>query len=243
MPSLTCFKYRFTSNWKLIVLSTCAFFLLIFLGFWQLERGDEKKTLLSMQAELVKRPPFFWRKGMPLPKQEQRIRVAGIFLPQSFMLDNQFYKHQFGFDVINPLQLSSGEVILVDRGWIKSDASRRVFPTLPVPKQPLKIIGSAYYPSNKTWVLGQDSEKKDDSTIIIERVDTKLIGQFLHKPVYPFIIRLDKEDANGYVRQWSVVARPPERHYAYAFQWFAMAFVILMLLILNLKNTHEKSKW
>ncbi|WP_019216188.1 SURF1 family cytochrome oxidase biogenesis protein [Legionella tunisiensis] len=62
----------------------------------------------------------------------------------------------------------------------------------------------------------------------------------MHKSVYPFIIRLDKSEADSYVREWAVVAMPPERHYAYALQWFAIAFVILILFIaLNLKKTNE----
>lgn len=87
---------------------------------------------------------------------------------------------------------------------------------------------------------GAGLRREKNNVTIIERIDTKLIGQFLHKSVYPFIIRLDKANAQGYVREWSIVAMPAERHYAYALQWFAMAFVILILFIaLNLKKKYD----
>lgn len=72
---------------------------------------------------------------------------------------------------------------------------------------------------------------------VVELLDVHLISQFLHKSVYPFIIRLNNHADNGYLREWPVVAMAPERHYGYALQWFAIALVILILFIaLNLKK-------
>jgi surfeit locus 1 family protein len=64
----------------------------------------------------------------------------------------------------------------------------------------------------------------------------------LQKKVYPFIIRLDKQDAYGFVREWAIVSMPPQRHFAYAAQWFAMAGVILILFVaLNVKRYEKTS--
>ncbi|RMX05247.1 SURF1 family protein [Legionella jordanis] len=243
MLSLTCFNYRFTPNWKMFLLTMCAMFLFTRLGFWQLQRGYEKKDILSAEARLGSVAPVPWNEHSPLPKQGQRILVTGTLLNETFLLDNQFYKHQFGYDILNPLELSSGDVILIDRGWIDGDLTRQKFPEVVIPSGNITLHGSAYFPSAKNWVLGQVIEKKQASLSIIERIETKTISQVLHKNVYPFIIRMGKEQANGYVRDWTVVSMTPQRHYAYAFQWFAMAFVTLVLFVaLNLKKTHEHSK-
>ena len=64
----------------------------------------------------------------------------------------------------------------------------------------------------------------------------------MQKAVYPFIIRLDKQDTYGFVREWETVSMLPARHLAYALQWFAMAFVILIIFVaLNLKKKNEKA--
>lgn len=220
-----------------------AFFATMFfigLGFWQLERAQEKKGMLKEQAKLAKLAPLRWEKADALPKQYQRLRVEGRYLRQTFFLDNQHYQHQFGYHVIKPLLLRTGNVLLIDRGWIAGELSRQHLPEVVIPENNRQVKGSVYYPSEKNWVLGQVLEKKEANKYIIERVDTKLISQLLHKSVYPFIIRLDNDGRSGLVREWPIVAMPPERHYAYAVQWFAIATVVLILFIaLNLKKNDE----
>ena len=120
------------------------------------------------------------------------------------------------------------------------DNSRRVFPKIYIPNSKVQIQGSVYYPSNKQWVLGPNIEKKSDKLIILEKLDTKTVSEILQKSAYPFIIRLDKQEANGFVREWPIVSMPPQRHWAYAWQWFSMALVVFIIFIaLNLKKDEK----
>ncbi|EHL29494.1 hypothetical protein LDG_8456 [Legionella drancourtii LLAP12] len=163
-------------------------------------------------------------------------------MPQVFLLDNQHHQHQFGYDVLSPLQLADGSVVLIDRGWIHGDITRRIFPKIQIPNDSIHLQGTAYFPSKNQWVLGPVFEEKENKTVIIERFDKQLVSQLLQKAVYPFIIRLDKQDTHGFVREWETVSMPPQRHLAYALQWFAMALVILIIfLALNLKKKNEKT--
>lgn len=83
--------------------------------------------------------------------------------------------------------------------------------------------------------------KEGNKVVILERLDTQLISQVLQKSVSPFIIRLDKQDANGFVREWATVSMPPQRHLAYALQWFVMALVVLIIFVaLNLKKNEKQ---
>ncbi|ARG98116.1 SURF1 family protein [Legionella micdadei] len=240
MVSVTCFNRCFTLNWRIAILTFLMVLFFARLGFWQLARAEEKKHMLATQATYAKQAPTIWNVGMNPPAQYQQIRVRGKYLPQVFLLDNQHYQHQFGYHVLSPLMLDGNKVVLIDRGFIAGEMNRQVLPEIIVPTDLMNLTGYAYFPSEKNWVLGQAYEKRQAKITIIERIDTKMVGQILHKSVYPFIIRLNKEAAQEYVREWSVVAMPPERHYAYALQWFAMASVILILFIaLNLKKKHD----
>ena len=239
MRRLTLFHYRFKPKWTMTLLAFLAIALFMRLGFWQIERAGEKKQMIAALNAFSQAAPTAWSSGKAYPVQYQPVHVQGRFLPEILLLDNQHYQHQFGYHVISPLMLADGHVVLVDRGWIAVDQTRREFPLIETPHELVQIIGNAYYPSDKNWLLGQALEKKEARLAVVELLDTHLISQFLHKSVYPFIIRLEKQAPYGYVREWAVVAMSPERHYGYALQWFAIAMVIFILFValnINIKK-------
>lgn len=238
MLSLTRFKCNFIANWRFAILA--AFFCLLFvqLGLWQLKRADEKKQMLESQHRLLLQAPI----DFPLASadsliQYQPVHVQGHFLNITLLLDNQHYQHQFGYNVISPLMLAGGKVVLIDRGWVAAGSNREELPEITIPLGPLDIEGSVYYPSQKSWSLGAFFDKKQANNVVIELIDARIISQFLHKSVYPFIIRMRAEAPNGFIREWQVVSMLPERHNGYAVQWFAMALVIVILfIVLNIKK-------
>jgi surfeit locus 1 family protein len=136
--------------------------------------------------------------------------------------------------------LSDGRIILVDRGWVPGDVLRQIFPAPPTPETEVSFVGTAYLPPTKKILLGKEMEIKSTNSAIIEVLDTTRIGQFLHKSVQPFIMRLNQNQPYGFVREWPLVSMPPERHYGYALQWFAMAFLVLLVFVaLNLNRSHK----
>ncbi|QBR85068.1 SURF1 family protein [Legionella israelensis] len=231
MPSLSFFNHRFTPSWPMILLSGVFVLLFLRLGFWQIARGHEKQNMLAAQASLAKQPARHWQSGMPLPEQYRKISVRGQFMPQLFFFDNQHYQHQFGYHVLSPLQLQQDKdsVILVDRGWIKGDVMRRELPEVNVPLAIQVVHGASYYPLKNLISLGPMMERKDKNRTVIEHIDVQKLSYILQKKVYPFIIRLDEKEANGFVREWAVVSMPPQRHFAYAWQWFAMALLVTII--------------
>lgn len=215
----------------------------MYLGCWQLRRADEKNHMLDQASSLAKQAPVLWQAGDKNPLQYQSLLVKGHYLPLVLLHDNQHYQHQFGYHVLSPFELSDNRVVLIDRGWVVGSRDRLKLPSVTIPHHVSQLIGHAYYPSDKIWVLGQEIEKKSENLMVIERINTQIISQFLHKSVYPFIIRLNKGNSDAYVREWDIVSMPPVRHKAYAFQWFAMAFALFVILIaLNLKKINEKSE-
>lgn len=243
MFRLTLNHRHFSPHWGMTLLAILSIALFLRLGFWQLARADEKKHMIVAMRQSMQKSPTDWDPKALLPRQYQSLRMSGQFLSTVLLLDNQHYQHQFGYNVLSPLLLANGKVVLVDRGWVMADAARQHDPMVQTPLGVLSVVGTAYYPSKKSWVLGQVLEKKHQDLAIVERIDTELIGRFLHKSVYPFIIRLEKRADYGYVRDWAIVAMPAERHYGYALQWFTMALVSLILFIaLNFdKKTQKKT--
>ena len=238
MPSLTRFHYTFTPSLRFALLTLFGVALFITLGVWQLHRAQAKEMILATQALFLKHAPILWQPGSSPPKQYERINVQGHYLPQQLLLDNQYHQHQLGYHVLSALMLENHRVIIVDRGWIPIKPSRTQLPHINIPHGLLNISGTTYYPAQNQWVLGQAIEVNDPDLAILEIIDPVLIRHFLHKSVYPFIIHLDADAPYGYTRAWIAVSMPPERHKAYAFQWFAIALTIFILFVAL--NIHKK---
>jgi surfeit locus 1 family protein len=240
MLSVPFFNRRFILNWRMLMLAIFAICFFMGLGFWQIHRAQEKQQILSEQASMLQQKPIKWSPEMVLPKPFQPVEITGVFSKTILLLDNQHNQHQFGYNVISPILLNDHSVVLVDRGWVAGNPSRKEFPEIFVPSLEQTITGTVYFPSAKGILLGEIVEKKEANITIIESLDIPTIRQLLHNKLYPFIIRLDKNEANGFIREWAAVSMPPQRHYAYALQWFSFALVVLILFIsLNLKKNDE----
>ncbi|MCH9689774.1 MAG: SURF1 family protein [Gammaproteobacteria bacterium] len=213
------------------------------LGVWQVHRSSEKKLILAREAAESVRAPQLWLGEEKEVEPFKRITFAGKFLPQVLFLDNQYHEHHIGYHVLSPVLMPTGRVVLVDRGWVPAGRTRQDLPDIRVPDKILDLSGTFYMPAKKTWVLGSGLEQKQGNQVVVEALDFDLMGQFLHKSIYPFIIRLDKNSAAGYVRDWVTVVMPAVRHLGYAFQWFSLAAVVLVVFIgLNSRRkleTHE----
>lgn len=233
MLSLTRFQHNFTVNLRLAVLMVFICCIFVRLGFWQLSRAEEKKQMLSSQHRLEAETPIDWSPTKANPIQYQLTHVRGRFLNATLLLDNQHYHHEFGYDVLSPLVLGDGQVVLIDRGWILGDVNREILPSVSIPTGVVDIVGSAYYPDERHWFFGGVVDRTYPHLVVIEFIDAHIISQFLHKSVYPFIIRMRPEASDGFVRDWPVVAFSPDRHFAYAVQWFAMALLVAILFIIS----------
>lgn len=237
MISLTRFQCNVSANWRFGILALLFCMLFSRLGIWQLARADEKKQMLATQQQRAAEIAIDWHSGEALPLQYQPIHVRGHFSPITLLLDNQHYQHQFGYNVLSPLILDKGDVILVDRGWVPGNANRDNVPNITIPSAVIEVEGSVYYPPQKSWSLGNIFDRKKTNLAVIELIDAQILSQFLHKSVYPFIIRMHPEAPDGFVREWPVVAMSPDRHVAYAVQWFAMALVVVLLyFVLSIKK-------
>ncbi len=232
-------NYSFSPSWRMIILTVLVMSLFIRLGYWQLHRADEKRQLLSAYQRASKQVPQRLLR-IPLPKQYQRVYLEGHYLPIILLLDNQHHDHQYGYEVLSPMVLENGDSVIVDRGWVKGDPSRQHWPVLTTPIHKIKLSGQIYYPPGKSWLLGSGFEVKRGDLAIIETLDIAMMRQFLHKSLYPFIIRQSPDSPGGYVCDWPIVASTPERHMGYAIQWFLFACIAgILWVILNVKKKYE----
>jgi surfeit locus 1 family protein len=231
--SVTNFKKKFIHRFLVNAVLCAIFFLLLSLGFWQLHRADEKKIILQGFAEQQKQSALNWN-GQKL-LQFTPIHMKGRALKTMFYLDNQFYQHKIGYHLIVPVMDQWDNLVLVDLGWVPAKSSRAQLPKVDIPNW-RDWGGFVFYPKLSKLDLGHFLDRQISQNYVIEHLDVAKIEKLLKRKVMPWILRASSNPLRGVVQDWPLVSVKPERHYAYALQWFLMAAVILIVLIWRWKK-------
>jgi surfeit locus 1 family protein len=246
MNIFTIGQYTFAPKIKWMLLTIIVASLLCYLGFWQLHRAEQKNELINHHQHMQHVAPIqITAENLLMIKHDQPLQIKGVYdAEHTFFIDNQFYNHQIGYEIIQPVILSdSQQVILVSRGWVKAPLDRKILPPIQTPKGEQTLHGVAYFPSKGMLLLGDnvDNATAKEWPKRIEKLHLRAIRNWLSQPVYPFIIRLHSDKPDGFVQDWPVVVVSPERHIGYAVQWFAMALtVVIIFIVLSVKKKHVK---
>jgi cytochrome oxidase assembly protein ShyY1 len=208
--------------------------LLLRLGFWQLARGDEKQQALQAAAAVLQE-----KRAQPLADALTQsagftwVRGRVVFRDAPLLLlDNQRRGSKVGVSVFQAADVDNGHTVLVDLGWLPVHGDRQ----LPKPAMltgGLDLEGLLLPPPSPGLVLGPAYSTQPDGTLLLMRLDRDVLSEALNRPLSVRILRLDPEQHIGFARDLSVQANtlPPEKHRAYALQWFGLAAAFAVLCI------------
>lgn len=201
--------------------------LFCYLGTWQVHRYSAKKNLLSAYALGKSTPPAAFS-DIKDYKPFQSVRVQGDALNEmTLLIQNRFYQHQTGYEILTPIRLKQDKkLLLIDRGWVpKPKQGLPVFPPL---KSHETITGHLKMLNESQFILGKNSLDLNARPLIIQKIDTLELERITGHAFYPFILRMNTPQTEGFVRDWVITSVPPERHLSYAVQWFALALITLI---------------
>lgn len=209
------------------------------LGIWQLARAEEKKLLIKQQHNQSQAQ--IWMTDTPLPKAYQPTQLKGKFIEaKTLLLDNQFDNHQLGFHVLTPFLLENSKYyVMVDRGFVlKAGLDKKAI--LAKKFEMNSPFGQAYYPSAKQWLLGSFTDGTSKKPWVIETLDIAKIESLASIKLAPFILRLSPKIDDSYQRNWQANPLTPEKHFAYAWQWFSFALVLTLIFLVNCVKKREE---
>lgn len=212
----------------LIVL--CLLPLLVWLGLWQLERGEQKREMLARQDARQQAMPVGPEQIETLQEPAySRVSLQGRFdAEHSFLLDSRTRDGQVGVELIQPFQdQPSGLWVMINRGWIPWP-DRRIPPVFETPDDSLELEAWVYAPSGKPFVLSK--REAEGWPRLINHVDVEDIWQILDRDGAAYELRL-KPGPTAYRADWPVTTMKPHQHLGYAVQWFALAAALLALFI------------
>jgi len=159
------------------------------------------------------------------------------------LLDNQRRGAQVGVTVYQLASTAAGQSVFVELGWLPVNGQRQ----LPKPEAlsgDITLSGLLLPPPSSGFALGNALERQADGTLLMTRFDTKALINALKRPVTARVLRVDPDMAIGFARDLNVQANtlPPEKHRAYALQWFglAAAFAVLCAVVWRRKSNANR---
>ncbi|USE36647.1 SURF1 family protein [Endozoicomonas sp. SCSIO W0465] len=202
---------------------------LVALGFWQLSRYEQKLMLEQAYESRHALDPFslsqVQRHNDPLYLP---FTVSGRFdRDRYFLLDNQVYQGEVGYELFMPFLTDGGEWLLVNRGWIVA-GDREVLPKVVTDPGHLVLIGFAYKPLGKPFMLAEDVWEEGWPKRIQAFDSLKISEAIEHETADFFMVLRAGQPGVEQIRPM-VINLKSEKHLGYAFQWFAMALALLLL--------------
>ena len=212
---------------------------LLSLGFWQLDRAEEKRGIESTIVAAQSNPAQLVEANEILDKEHYRVLLNGYFdTNKQFIYDNQIVKGNAGYYVLTPFVLNAQTAILVNRGFVPWYGKRGELVDIKIDGHPSTIEVGLIKPKQRIELESQEI----DTTfpILIQSLDHDQLSQLSNYQIIPMLAQLDVKASNGFFRQWKPFYGSVDKHLGYALQWFLMALVLSIIAIrLLIKNSRN----
>jgi len=155
---------------------------------------------------------------------------------RQILIDNKVHAGRAGYDVVAPMRMADGRVVLVARGWVAQGASRDVLPDAPPPSGAVTVSGRLALPPSGYLEL------KTDATpgTVWQNLDPERFAAVTGLAVLPVVIEQTSAAGDGLIRAWPVPDFGIEKHRIYMLQWYAFAALAVVLwLVLNLRRRRD----
>lgn len=209
------------------------------LGLWQLGRADQKLALQSRMGERSAMPALdnsgllsalTGRDAAAAADIHHRgVVLTGQWVPQAqVFLDNRQMEGRVGFFHVMPLRLEgSDRVVLVQRGWAPRDFQDRTrVPDVLTPPGSVRIEGRLAPPPAQLYQLGEAAPG-----VIRQNIDLAELALETGLNLLPLSVQQTGEADDGLLRQWPAPAVDVSRHHGYAFQWFSLSTLLVLLYL------------
>lgn len=219
---------KYSRFWLLTLAALLVAVLTFSLGQWQLRRAAQKQALMvaieAQSKESTLTTADLTNYKNPQEAVHRRAILKGVWrAAHTVFLDNRQMNGKTGLVAVTPLVLDDGgQVILVQRGWVlRNFADRTKLPDIQTPAGPVTVLGRIAPPPSKLYEF-----KGVDGGRIRQNIN---MVDFSRETGLPLIAvsMLQTGSANeGLSRDWSAPNVGIDKHYGYAFQWFAVCALV-----------------
>lgn len=215
-----------------LIFTLLVFSALVKLGFWQSARAIEKEERLHNIAQLSQTTAMSLSEIQKLPLtniNDFPIKLKGEFEKGVlFLLDNQTNNGQLGYRVYQIFN-ANNQSLLVNLGWIVGSINRNELPNVKAITGSFELNGHIRL-IEKGILLMEQQFSNVSWPLRIQQVEIDKLSVVAQKTLLPFVVYVNEDESLGYKKNWQPIVMPPEKHRAYAFQWFSLAIVWLILM-------------
>ena len=204
------------------------------LGQWQLRRAAQKQAVQAAIDDKNSLPAIDGRALTATKSIAGEIYRQAVFqgvwqAAQTVYLDNRPMSGRSGFWVLTPLRLEgTGQVIVVQRGWAPRDfADRSRLPLVVTPAGVVTVPGRIAPPPSKLYEF-----KGVDAGPIRQNLDLAAFRHETGLPLFEQVSLLQTgAPSEGLLREWAAPNLGVDKHYGYAFQWFGLCLLVVILYV------------
>jgi len=218
-----------------LIALTCA------LGRWQLARAHERIERQA-QIEALQNAPAQRITAQPVAADAVLYRpvlLRGTFdVAHTVLLENRPHTtngiSRPGFEVLIPLVLegAGGRAVLVNRGWLPRDPVERTrIAPYTTPNGEVQVEGTAVLHASRVYSFGRKDGADEAGQRLRQNIDLDAFSREIGMPLQPFVVEQHSDVEDGLARDWPRADSGADRNYGYAFQWFAMATAVLVLMV------------
>lgn len=220
------------------------------LGFWQLDRLQQKRDHNAAILAALEQPPIPLPTDNPDPDRlaYRRVQVRGVFdHTQSMVWRNQQYDGTYGLHLLTPLRIS-GQAVLIDRGWLppalaepdKRAAYERAGEVM------IEGIARRSQPRPNHPLAGKDLPLPGESRIDAWlRVDIDRMQEQLPYPMLPLFIQQTSApdaDPQAFPRPAAPTDLDEGPHLSYALQWFTFSAILVIVYGLLIRQEIKQER-
>ncbi|MEZ8355524.1 SURF1 family protein [Vibrio splendidus] len=248
-------KFRSKGFWIAVVLTVVSVGILIKLGLWQLDRGNEKLRYEQQLSERAQQSPRSldaviseWKDSRTQAQgASEQLSLNGLKVDVELetpsglvvLLDNQVNQGAVGY-VIYMLgevrfkdeneSLVAEKQLLIDLGFVAASNDRKELPQLGNITLPTNMSGRLY--TRSVNPLSHELGLENTTPKRIQNINITALSEYTGQAVLPFVFQPQSLESWPYELLWRPTAMKSEKHFGYSFQWFVMAAVLLFLMLL-----------
>lgn len=215
------------------IITFLAVVIMFALGMWQLQRAEEKTQRLDAMAVAAESASISIDQVLEdIPSQLDN-PLSFIGSPDThryFLLDNKIHQGRVGYQVLVPVNTES-DTLLANYGWVSATRSRDILPEIKIQSTSDRFFGVVALPS-KNIMVTETAIVDGKWPKVIQEVDINTLALHYKSPLLAFVVNLDPQGGSEFIREWQSVVMPPEKHIAYAVQWFLLALAAVVVFIM-----------